>query len=496
AAREEEEEEEAEAAGAAEGCTSSTSAGSCAEASEDLSTASGSAPSASPRRAPGSAGRAAARQGHDEGAEAQEEGAEVPSGPGPLEGQRAVQRPRSRYFVPSLDVISEKLGLSPDVAGATFMAAGGSAPEFFTPASRQPRQRRRRERIGGPGLGPQGAWPGALRAVTCCGEGAFELPADGEDEMQQRKDALSTQQSLTWTERDTNPCWPHLAASALPDHDWKCLKRRLHMSNPAQESVHLGAVGYMGDVVQPLFGSGVRGRTTLTFRLVARFAWLSARGAERDGAALRGDARVRAGAPAAALPATAPQPPRWGGGGLREKTSAAAAWFALGSALRARAHESASARGGALAGRQGAPRAGGRAGGGALGARQNAARAGARGGGPAPESAPEVRGVYAGAHGSSFGEMMYAAPAEPLRMNISPEMFQKLMAGHPVTEEEIHADAAAMGGAAAPVVEAATAAVDAAADAVGAKKKSKKEKKSKDGSKKVKTKSGKKKGCC
>mmetsp|Transcript_2100 Transcript_2100/g.5525 ORF Transcript_2100/g.5525 Transcript_2100/m.5525 type:complete len:104 (+) Transcript_2100:138-449(+) len=92
-------------------------------------------------------------------------------------------------------------------------------------------------------------------------------------------------------------------------------------------------------------------------------------------------------------------------------------------------------------------------------------------------------------------EMMYAAPAEPQRMNISPEMFQKLMAGHPVTEEEIHADAAAMGGAA-PVVEAATAAVDAAADAVGAKKKSKKEKKSKDGSKKVKTKSGKKKGCC
>ncbi|CAK0886541.1 unnamed protein product [Prorocentrum cordatum] len=92
-------------------------------------------------------------------------------------------------------------------------------------------------------------------------------------------------------------------------------------------------------------------------------------------------------------------------------------------------------------------------------------------------------------------EMTYAAPAEPQRMNISPEMFQKLMAGHPVTEEEIHADAAAMGGAA-PVVEAATAAVDAAADAVGAKKKSKKEKKGKDGSKKVKTKSGKKKGCC
>jgi sodium/potassium/calcium exchanger 2 len=31
-----------------------------------------------------------------------------------------------------LDIITEKLGLSPDVAGATFMAAGGSAPEFFT----------------------------------------------------------------------------------------------------------------------------------------------------------------------------------------------------------------------------------------------------------------------------------------------------------------------------------------------------------------------------
>eukprot|EP00927_Polykrikos_kofoidii_P036734 TRINITY_DN30_c0_g1_i1.p1 TRINITY_DN30_c0_g1~~TRINITY_DN30_c0_g1_i1.p1 ORF type:complete len:542 (+),score=63.95 TRINITY_DN30_c0_g1_i1:99-1628(+) len=36
------------------------------------------------------------------------------------------------FFVPSLDKISNKLQLSPDVAGATFMAAGGSAPEFFT----------------------------------------------------------------------------------------------------------------------------------------------------------------------------------------------------------------------------------------------------------------------------------------------------------------------------------------------------------------------------
>lgn len=36
------------------------------------------------------------------------------------------------YFVPALDVIIEKIGVSPDVAGATFMAAGGSAPELFT----------------------------------------------------------------------------------------------------------------------------------------------------------------------------------------------------------------------------------------------------------------------------------------------------------------------------------------------------------------------------
>merc|ERR1719262_397634 len=35
-------------------------------------------------------------------------------------------------FVPALEVVTEKLQLSPDVAGATFMAAGGSAPEFFT----------------------------------------------------------------------------------------------------------------------------------------------------------------------------------------------------------------------------------------------------------------------------------------------------------------------------------------------------------------------------
>ena len=36
------------------------------------------------------------------------------------------------YFVPALEKISEKLKLSDDVAGATFMAAGGSAPELFT----------------------------------------------------------------------------------------------------------------------------------------------------------------------------------------------------------------------------------------------------------------------------------------------------------------------------------------------------------------------------
>ncbi|XP_078591323.1 sodium/potassium/calcium exchanger 5-like isoform X2 [Branchiostoma floridae x Branchiostoma japonicum] len=36
------------------------------------------------------------------------------------------------YFVPSLERISEALGLQPDVAGATFMAAGSSAPELFT----------------------------------------------------------------------------------------------------------------------------------------------------------------------------------------------------------------------------------------------------------------------------------------------------------------------------------------------------------------------------
>uniref|UniRef100_A0AAY4EWI5 Sodium/calcium exchanger membrane region domain-containing protein n=1 Tax=Denticeps clupeoides TaxID=299321 RepID=A0AAY4EWI5_9TELE len=36
------------------------------------------------------------------------------------------------YFVPSLEKISERLHLSEDVAGATFMAAGSSAPELFT----------------------------------------------------------------------------------------------------------------------------------------------------------------------------------------------------------------------------------------------------------------------------------------------------------------------------------------------------------------------------
>lgn len=36
------------------------------------------------------------------------------------------------YFVPTLDNVIEKFSIAPDVAGATFMAAGGSAPELFT----------------------------------------------------------------------------------------------------------------------------------------------------------------------------------------------------------------------------------------------------------------------------------------------------------------------------------------------------------------------------
>ena len=36
------------------------------------------------------------------------------------------------FFVPSLEIIIEKFHIPEDVAGATFMAAGGSAPEFFT----------------------------------------------------------------------------------------------------------------------------------------------------------------------------------------------------------------------------------------------------------------------------------------------------------------------------------------------------------------------------
>uniref|UniRef100_A0A0R3RPS6 Na_Ca_ex domain-containing protein n=1 Tax=Elaeophora elaphi TaxID=1147741 RepID=A0A0R3RPS6_9BILA len=36
------------------------------------------------------------------------------------------------FFIPSLGIITGKLSISNDVAGATFMAAGGSAPEFFT----------------------------------------------------------------------------------------------------------------------------------------------------------------------------------------------------------------------------------------------------------------------------------------------------------------------------------------------------------------------------
>lgn len=36
------------------------------------------------------------------------------------------------FFVPALEQIQDCLGVTPDVAGATLMAAGGSAPELFT----------------------------------------------------------------------------------------------------------------------------------------------------------------------------------------------------------------------------------------------------------------------------------------------------------------------------------------------------------------------------
>ena len=36
------------------------------------------------------------------------------------------------FFIPTLEVITEEFSVSEDVAGATFMAAGGSAPELFT----------------------------------------------------------------------------------------------------------------------------------------------------------------------------------------------------------------------------------------------------------------------------------------------------------------------------------------------------------------------------
>merc|ERR1719277_2151230 len=36
------------------------------------------------------------------------------------------------FFVPALEAFVDEFGISMDVAGATFMAAGGSMPELFT----------------------------------------------------------------------------------------------------------------------------------------------------------------------------------------------------------------------------------------------------------------------------------------------------------------------------------------------------------------------------
>jgi len=56
----------------------------------------------------------------------------LPNGLGVLYMFLALAIVVDEYFVPSLDIISEKMNLSPDIAGATLMAAGGSAPELFT----------------------------------------------------------------------------------------------------------------------------------------------------------------------------------------------------------------------------------------------------------------------------------------------------------------------------------------------------------------------------
>jgi sodium/potassium/calcium exchanger 2 len=39
------------------------------------------------------------------------------------------------FFCPALEIVGDNWGLSPDVAGATLMAAGGSSPELFTSAT-------------------------------------------------------------------------------------------------------------------------------------------------------------------------------------------------------------------------------------------------------------------------------------------------------------------------------------------------------------------------
>jgi len=36
------------------------------------------------------------------------------------------------FFVPALEVLADRMNMTVDVAGATLMAAGGSAPELFT----------------------------------------------------------------------------------------------------------------------------------------------------------------------------------------------------------------------------------------------------------------------------------------------------------------------------------------------------------------------------
>ena len=111
------------------------------------------------------------------------------------------------YFVPSLEVLAEKLDVSDDVAGATLMAAGGSAPD-------------RRERADDEGADRRQA-------------AGADAPEDRDRRDAARQDKRRSQHNLEREQRSRPPAPRRHPGQQGQASRREILPRRLHAGSPA-----------------------------------------------------------------------------------------------------------------------------------------------------------------------------------------------------------------------------------------------------------------------